>query len=67
MSKDYGLRIVKPLPQAIPFLINALLEKRTVKDVEVLEEQVLRIKRNDGLRDIIIYAVDAYVLGLELH
>ena len=44
-------------------MINALLEKRTVNSVERLEEQIFKINRNGGLNDIVIYVVDAYVLG----
>lgn len=60
---EYGERIVKPLPQGIQQLVERLETKPTVKRVEYIEEQILKVYRENLHNDLIIYVVDAYVLG----
>lgn len=61
--ETYGERIVKPYLQAVEFLIRVLLDKEVIRSVDYVEEQLLLIKRKGFLSDILVYVVDAYVLG----
>jgi hypothetical protein len=60
---EYGERILKPLPQGIQQLVERLEKKPTVKRVEYIEEQILKVYRKNLHNNLIIYVVDAYVLG----
>lgn len=59
----YGERIVTPLSQGVSYLIDLLKMKDTVKEVKSVNQQTLKIIRKDMYSDIILYIVDAYVLG----
>lgn len=60
---EYGERIVKPLPQAVRQLSERLIAKPTVENVEYINNQILKVSRKVPHDDLIIYIVDAYVLG----
>lgn len=60
---EYGERIVKPLPQAVRQLSERLIIKPTVENVEYVNNQILKVSRKAPHDDLIIYIVDAYVLG----
>ncbi|WP_160693134.1 hypothetical protein [Clostridium sp. C2-6-12] len=59
----YGERVRKPWSRGTENLINALKFKDTVVEVKVIDEQILKIMRKDMYSDILLYIVDAYVLG----
>jgi hypothetical protein len=60
---EYGERVVKPLPQAVRQLSERLIIKPTVENVEYIKNQILKVSRTAPHDDLIIYIVDAYVLG----
>jgi|GEM_PF-6506889 len=60
---NYGERVVKPLPQAVRQLSERLMMKSTVKNVEFINNQILKVSRTAPHDDLIIFIVDAYVLG----
>lgn len=62
MGEEYGLRIMKPYKSAIEFLADNLKNKAVVKDFLRISEQKYKIVLKKG-RDLIVYIVDAYVLG----
>lgn len=59
----YGERIKKPLTQGVQQLVTILETKPTVSRVEYLSEQILKVHRSGIHENLIIYVVDAYVLG----
>lgn len=59
----YGERILKPLNQGVQQLVSILETKPTVNRVEYLSDQILKVYRSGIHENLIIYAVDAYVLG----
>lgn len=59
----YGERVREPWKRGTDNLINALKFKDTVIDVEVINNQILKVIRKGIYSDIILYIVDAYVLG----
>ena len=60
---EYGERIVRPLPQGVQYLVERLETKPNVNRVEYINHQILKVYRKDLHNDLIIYVVDAYVLG----
>jgi len=61
---EYGERIKKPLPQWVHQLARSLETKPTVSRVEYCdEEQILKVYKKKFHKDLVIYLVDAYVLG----
>ncbi|WP_096155707.1 hypothetical protein [Bacillus sp. FJAT-45066] len=60
---EYGERVINPLPQGVKQLVERLLSKPTVEDVEYINHQILKVTRKAPHENLIIYVVDAYVLG----
>ncbi|MEQ6857284.1 hypothetical protein AAHH17_22780 [Lysinibacillus capsici] len=60
---EYGERVIKPLPQGVFQIAERLQTKPTVNRVEFIDDQILKVSRKKLHNDLIIYIVDAYVLG----
>lgn len=59
----YGERLKKPLLNGVDILIKRLESKPTVSKVTKLDYQILKVERTNTYSDLIIYIIDAYVLG----
>lgn len=60
---EYGERVINPLPQGVRQLVERLLTKPTVEDVDYINHQILKVIRKAPHENLMIYVVDAYVLG----
>lgn len=60
---EYSERILKPLPDGLAHIVRRLSEKPTVKNVEVISDQIIKVFRKGFKNDLLIYVVDAYSLG----
>ncbi|PGS96098.1 hypothetical protein COC98_19070 [Bacillus anthracis] len=59
----YGEGLKKPLSNGVDFLVKRLESKPTVTKVTRLEYDILEIERTGTYSNLIIYLIDAYVLG----
>lgn len=59
----YGERIMHPLSQALITLKERLESKQNVKSAEYIETNILEVKRRNFQSKLVLYIVDAYVLG----
>jgi uncharacterized protein YbbC (DUF1343 family) len=59
----YGEGLKKPLSNGVDFLIKRLESKPTIKKVTRIDSQVLEVERTGTYSNLVIYLIDAYVLG----
>lgn len=62
-SIEYGEGISKPIRSWVRTIATRLKDKPTVIDVEIIQMDILKIKRKSFYSDIVLYVVDAYSLG----
>ena len=60
---EYGEGIRRPISGWVKSIAERLKSIRTVRDVEIVHRDILKIKRKMLYSDIILYVVDAYSLG----
>lgn len=60
---EYGEHVCKPIRKWVNSIAKILKTKPTVTDVEIIQRDILKIKRKRFNSDIVLYVVDAYVLG----
>lgn len=59
----YGEGLKKPLSNGVDFLVKRLESKPTVRRVTKLDYDILEVERTGTYSNLIIYLIDAYVLG----
>lgn len=60
---EYGEHVNKPIRDWVKTIARTLKTKPTVTDVEIIQTDILKIKRKGFNSDILLFVVDAYVLG----
>ena len=60
---EYGEHVCKPIREWVNSIAKTLKTKPTVTDVEIIQRDILKIKRKRFNSDIVLYVVDAYVFG----
>lgn len=59
----YGVRFETPYPEAVRTLVDYLMAKPVIEDVDVLSLEKIIVRRNSGLSNLTVFLIDAYTLG----